>query len=518
MIRKLLLSAAALAIVPGAANAAWYQASSKHFVVYDNEGPDKVKAYTERLERFDQAIRYWHHTPEDTRGPSARVTIYVLSDTDEVAKVFGKGGADVAGFYDPRASGSVAFTPRNTGQNADYGLSAQAVLFHEYTHHFMLTNWTDAAFPAWLTEGFAELHATALIKADGSVQFGAVPVYRQWTVAKVSLLPAAELLQPYPANLDEESHDALYARGWLLTHYLTFDPERRKQLGAYIIAFNAGKSPEEAAKAFGKLSELDGKMNAWATRKSMPFNVIYGSELKIGPIDVRPLTPAESAMMPALIASNRGVDDKTAPAVADLARRLAAPFATDPAAQNELAEAEFDAKHYDAARAAADRALAADPKSVHALMYEGMAQQAVLVRDKITDKDRWAVVRRWYLSANKIDTEAPQPLVLFYNSFLEAKEKPTDNAANGLLYAYQLAPYDPWLRLQAANIFIGRDQEKAARIALYPVAYNIEEPAAALVGQKVLKALDAGDKAAALKALVLPYDVKTDKKDDKKKS
>ena len=125
MIRKLLLSAAALAIVPGAADAAWYQASSKHFVVYDDDSPGRVKAYTERLERFDQAIRYWHHTPEDTRGPSARVTIYVVSDIDAIQKIYGKGGENVAGFYDPRASGSVAFTPRNTGEGAAFDEGAQ---------------------------------------------------------------------------------------------------------------------------------------------------------------------------------------------------------------------------------------------------------------------------------------------------------------------------------------------------------------------------------------------------------
>jgi hypothetical protein len=388
VIRKLLLSTAALAaMLPAAASAAWYQASSKHFVVYADDTAEHVKDYTERLERFDQAIRYWHSTPEDKRGPSARVTVFVLSDIGAVQNIYGK-GADVAGFYDPRASGSVAFTPRNAGSGADYGLSAQAILFHEYTHHFMLTNWTDAAFPAWFTEGFAELHATAIIKSDGSVQFGAVPRYRQWTVASANLLPATQLLEPYPGELDNDSRDALYSRGWLLMHYLTFDAARRKQLAEYIIAINAGKSAQEAGKAFGKLGELDGKMNAWGARKDLPYNLINGSELHTGTIAVRPLGTGEAAVMPALMASERGVTDKTAPAVAALAEKLAAPFPNDPTAQNELAEAEYDAKNYAAAEAAADRALAADPKSVHALMYKGMIQQAMLVRDKVTDKDR----------------------------------------------------------------------------------------------------------------------------------
>ena len=515
MLRKILLAAAAMAAAaPGIADATWYQASSKHFVVYADDSTDHIKAYTERLERFDQAIRYWHHTPESGLGPSSRVTVYVMSDLADIQKIFGNSIANVGGFYDARATGSVAFTPRSTGD--DYGFSAQAVLFHEYTHHFMRTTWSDAAFPAWFTEGFAELHATALIKSDGSVQFGAVPVYRQWTVARSNLMPASELLERYPAKLDDESRDALYARGWLLMHYLTFDTERRKQLAAYIVAINSGKSAEEAGKAFGKIGELDGKMDAWGSRKNLPFNLINGSELHTGTITVRALGPAEAAIMPALMASTRGVDEKLAPRVAELARRLAAPFPNDAAAQNELAEAEYDAKNYSASEAAADRAIAADPKSIHALMYKGMAQQAGLVRDKVTDRDRWAAARRWYLAANKADPDNPEPMVLFYDSFLEQKEKPTDNAADGLLYAYSIAPYDPSLRLEAASILIVRGQEQAARIALGPVAYYVDggpaEPA-----QNALKALDAGDKAAALKALD-PANQKEKKKDDGKKS
>lgn len=515
MFRKL-LSTVALTVLAlsSPAEASWRQASSKHFVVYADDSADRIKAYTERLERFDQAIRYWHNTPEDKRGPSARVTIFVVSDIDAIQKIFGKGNTGVAGFYDPRATGSVAFTPRNTGEGSSYGFTAQAILFHEYTHHFMLTNWSDAAFPPWFTEGFAELHATAIIRGDGSVQFGAVPVYRQWTVARSILLPAAQLLEPYPGKLDDESRDALYARGWLLMHYLTFDAARRKQLAAYIVAINSGKSAREAGSAFGKLETLDAKMNAWGSRKDLPYNVINGSELHTGTITVRDLGPGEAAVMPALIASQRGVDEKNAATVAALAERLAAPFPNDPAAQNELAEAEFDAKNYAASEAAADRALAADPKSVHALLYKGMAQQAVLVRDKVTDQDRWTNARRWFLNANKVDTENPEPLIQFYDSFVAQRVKPTTNAANGLLYAYALAPYDPALRLQAAGILIDRGQEKAARIALYPVAYNIEERGPAEIAQNVLKALDGGDKAAALKALE-PTD---EKANDKKKS
>lgn len=501
MIRNLLLSATALtAMLPGVASASWYQASSKHFVVYANDKPENVKAYTQKLERFDRAIRLWHKAPEVPRGPAARVTIFVLDDISAINKLAGNDG--VAGFYSPRASGSVAFTPRDTGQGSAYGFTSQAVLFHEYTHHWMLTTWADSAFPAWFTEGFAELHATAIIKPDGSVIFGANPTYRQWTVGRVNLLPVDELLQPNPGKLKDEARDALYARGWLLMDYLTFDDARRKELGDYVGAINAGKPIEEATKVFGNINGLDGKMNAWGRQTRLPSAQVKVEDSDLGAITLRALTDGEAAVMPALITSKRGVDEKVAPTIAALARKLAAPFPNDAGAQNELAEAEYDAKNFAAAEAAADRALAADPKSIHAMLYKGMAQQAVLVRDKIDDPARWQAARKWYLAANKIDTEDPEPLIQFFDSYGEAKQPATKNAQNGLLYAYALAPYDASVRIRTAQVLISLDKEKLARIALGPVAYNFEAAGSAEVAQKALKALDAGDKAGAIKALV----------------
>jgi len=119
MFRKVLLAATALvATLPGAANAAWYKASSEHFIVYDNDSPEKVKAFTEKLERFEKAMSVWHVAPQLKRGPASRVTIFVVDSVGEIQKLSAPG---VAGFYNPQASGSVAFTPRtdNGGDEGD---------------------------------------------------------------------------------------------------------------------------------------------------------------------------------------------------------------------------------------------------------------------------------------------------------------------------------------------------------------------------------------------------------------
>jgi len=492
MFRKLLL--AALCCVPSIAHAEWQEAISRHFIVYSDDTPEHVRAFTIRLERFDQAIRFWHMAPQDKYGPSARVTVYVLDDTDDIAKLAGADG--IAGFYVPIAGRSVAFTPRNSSD-----ISRRAILFHEYTHHWMLTNWADAAFPPWFVEGFAEMHATAMIRPDGSVVFGAPPLYRQWTVGNMSLLPSERLLRSDPGKLDGATRDALYSRGWLLTHYLTFDDERRGQLAAYIGAINAGKSAEEASKILGDAARLDYKLTSYAQRPLFPSALIPADKLTIGEIAIRQLTPAQAAMMPASILSNRGVSPEAAPKVAALARKLAAPYPNDPWAQNELAEAEYDAKNYAAAEAAADRALAADPKSIHALLYKGMAQEAAAVAAKESDPAKWQAIRRWFLAANKVDTEAPQPLAAYYDSFDAAGQKPTANAQAALLYAYALAPYDTTLRMRAALVYLQQDKVHEARVALAPVAYNVEGRSTSDAARKVLTAIEGGNAAAGIAAI-----------------
>lgn len=473
------------------AQADWYRATSNHFIVYSDDSLEDVRDYTMRLEQFDQAIRAWHVAPQDKRGASARVTVFVVDKTNDVAKLAGHDG--VAGFYRPVAGQSVAFTPRNGSGD----LGARAILFHEYTHHWMLTNWTDAALPPWFVEGFAELHATALFRGN-QIIFGAVPAYRKYTIGQMNALPMSRLLRFDPGTLSNVERDALYSHGWALTHYLTFDADGRKRLAAYIGALNGGKAEDQAA-LIGNGANMDLRIDQYVRRPRLPSSAIDLDTLSIGSIEVTKLTPAESTTMPAMIASSAGVSKKNAGDVAALARRLAASYPDDAFAQNELAEAEFDACEtdtaaqaacYSRAAAAADRALAADPRSVHALDYRGMADTAVLVKDKIKDPARWAAARQWYLRANKVATEMPQPLIAYYDSFGQANEKPTANAQAALLYAYALAPYDGDVRLKATRVYLAQGKLAEARTAITPVAYNIEERAKATYAKKVLTALN----------------------------
>lgn len=496
---KIAAAAAALAAASPAA-AGWRQASTDHFVIYSEDSEKDLREFATRLERFDQAMRRIRGVPDPQLAPSNRLTVFVVRDMNAVRKIFGKGSENLAGFYIGRATGSYAFTPSSTGRRGGEDSQAQVILLHEYAHHFMAQNF-HGAFPAWLIEGYAEFNSTATFGKDGSVGIGLPAQHRAVGLLMGPELKIETLLTAAVGELSAEETDVLYGRGWLLTHYLTFDPAREGQLSAYLSAINKGTSSLDAARAaFGDLAVLDKDLRSYLRQKKMNFLKLGGDKISIGPIAVRELSAAEAAVMDVRIRSKRGVDEAGAEALLPLTRKAAAPYPNDVLAQTTLAEAEYDAGNYAEAEAAADRALAADPKAVEALIYKGRAQMALAEEKGEHDPEVWKGIRKWFLAANKVEPEDPEPLILFYDSFLSAGDRPTANASAGLQWALQLAPQDEGLRWKVAQQLLREDKPKEARAALAPVAFSPHGGAQAETAATILAALDKGGAKAALEA------------------
>lgn len=504
MVRKALAFLATAALFPaGVAQASWYEGSSKHFLVYADDSPEHVKAMTEGLERFDKAVRVALKLREPEVSPHARVTVYVLPSVDAVQKMAGRSG--VAGYYQNQlSSGPVAFVPAEDNNGSVTALTPRMILQHEYAHHVMFSSWGDVVFPPWFSEGFAELFATARIRPDGSVVIGAIPAYRTYGIDQMNVVPIERLMKGGPNYKNGLEAQVFYGRAWLLTHYMIFDPERAKQLSAYIEAVNNGKSPDAAASALGVSSGTDIKLNNYGKQKTLPSALLDASKLPIPPVTTRQLTAGEAAIMSAQMRSQNGVDAKRAQEVVADARAVAASYPNDAGVQNELAEAEYDAGNYEASQAAADRVLAIDPNSMHGMVYKGMSMLAIAKKANNTDPAVWQAARRWYLKANRTDPLYSQPIQLLYESYETAKEQPSEGVKKGLVYAYQLAPHSLTLRFEAAHVLLEQNNAKAARVALEPIAFSERGGKIAEVAQKSIDLIDKGDLPGALAALKLP--------------
>lgn len=470
MLKRLLL-AATLLLSPAAASAKWHEASSAHFVVYSDENPEKLRAFAEKLERFDTAFRVWRGLPDPVVGDANRLRVFVVPSVGAVQKLAGRGSNDVAGFYVGQASGSLAFVPRRAGSDT-YDLSAEAVFFHEYAHHLMLATYTGA-FPGWFVEGFAEFHANVKFESDGGVGFGLPPLYRAYGIFNTGGLSLPKMLSGDYERLPPEQVETLYSRGWALTHLLSFEPARKGQLSTYIRLINEGRPAGEASEtAFGDLRALEKELNRYVAQRMLKYQPIPGTMLKVPPVAVRALGAGEAAFMPVRMRSVRGVDSKIAAALVPLGRKAAARFPNDSVVQGWLAEVEHDAGNLDAAEAAADRALAADAKSGQAMMYKGRIRMARLLLAKSKDAAAWRDARRWFVQASRVDGDDAEPKVLFHASFAAADVPPTKNAVEALTYAQQLVPQDAGLRMQVVRQLIVDKKASDARKMLAPIAYN----------------------------------------------
>jgi hypothetical protein len=467
LIRRLLATLLLFGAFP--ATAAWHEAKSKHFIIYADSSPADLKAYAERLERFDQAVRRVRAMSDPALTDAQRLRIFALKDEAAVGRLVGS--SSISGLYLTTAAGSFAFVPREAGYDARRAESSpETVFFHEYAHHLQLGG-TAAALPAWMTEGFAEFFSTAEIMSDGSVRIGRPPKDREWWVQRYDGFTITEMLAGSMRNASAREVASLYGRGWLLTHMLTFSTERRGQMKRYVDALQNGTDPLKAAKdAFGDdLRSLNGDLDRYLRQRQLNTLVVNGSSLSIGPIAIRPLRPGEAAAMDIIMELRPGVDRKEAARLAARARKLAAAHPNDDVAQTTLSEAEFEAGNYAAAAEAGARAAALNPASTSAAIATGKAKLE-LARQAPASAN-WNEIRSWFLRANKMDPENAEPLMLYYQSFVAAGAKPTANATKGLLYAVVLAPRDENLRIEAVRQLVVEDQLKEARTMFGPIAF-----------------------------------------------
>jgi hypothetical protein len=500
--RKLLLAGLALTLSVTAqpAAAAWHKASTKHFIIYADQKPDRLRDFAAKLERFDQAVRFARRMEDPPIGDGNRLTVYVVRNIQTVQKL--AHSRDIGGFYVGRAVGPFAVVPKSSGPafDVDYD-EGQIIFFHEYAHHLMLQE-LDSPLPEWLIEGFAEFMSTASFDKDGSVWLGKAANHRAASLFYGDQLPIETLLAGNYGDLRPELRESVYSKGWLLTHYLNFDIKRRPQLGAYLRAIAEGKSGLEAARiAFGDLNKLENDLAAYVRQRKLSALRLAPRDLKPPAVEVTPLSPGASAVLALRIDSKMGVDDKTAEPLAVKVRKVQAQYPGDAFVEVTLAEAEIDAAHFAASEAAAGRALQRDPSNTEAMIFKARAILEGAVASKRTDPKLFAEGRDWLLKANKTDSEDPEPLMEYYKSYLLEGRVPTQNAVEALHYASKLAPQDMELRISSAMQYLLDKKLKEARVTLAPIAYNPHATDTAAVARKIMVRIDAGDVDGALKVV-----------------
>ncbi len=473
------------------ASAKWHKAESERFIVFSDSRAEDLQEFAEMLERYHVAMELESGRQVPVPSPSNRLTVYTVGSRENLREIYGNRRSSVAGFYIPRANGSVTFVPnirfgtRDAGRgrtgtrfsrgNGSGGIDSDRsfqILLHEYSHHFLIGS-ARHAMPVWLSEGAAEYFSSARFNEDGSIDIGLPNNERAYEISQAAPVSVRELLdyELYRQNRGNR-YDAFYGRSWLLFHYLRFNSNRSGQLLRYWQAVASGTDSLEAAtQIFGDLDQLESELRDYSRQRSMSGMRFSGGDITIGAISVSALSDGHAAMMDVIMRSDRGVSDEDAIKIVEDARAVAARYSGDANVLAALAEAEYDAGNDDGAIAAAIRAVAADPSVTNAYVQHGYA----LFRkaEDAEDKDAaFAAAMAPFEALNAIEADHTQPLIYFYRSFVLRGVAPPDGAKFALERATQLAPFDQGLAVEVAAMKAAEGDAFIARYLLAPVAAN----------------------------------------------
>lgn len=480
----IIIFVALVALTASPARAEWRRAVSTHFIVYSEAQPGELHAATERLERFDGLLR--RLSPVPPRENPVRLTVYMPRTIDGVQSLLGWHGA--AGYYRGDVEGPFMVSPR-TGANRSF--DADTILFHEYTHHFMLQNFSTA-YPAWFVEGYAELLSTTSFERDGAITVGAFAGHRARELA-LPPTPLRTLMFQTHNRMPQIERLAYYANAWFLTHYLVLADARRGQLGRYIAAIGQGRAPEQAVEqAFGSLDALQRDFLQYRRAGRIPtIQIRFREAPPVGPIAVEALTPGEENLLWRQARYRQGVRPNDVAGFVRDVRARAAETPNDPGALQLLADAEMLAKDYDAATRAVDALIALRPEAPRALLRKGLIELARLEDAHSEDAARWVAARDWLRRANRAEPDDPLILVEYYRSFERQGQRPPSNALAGLARAYELAPQDLGLRARYADALIQGRRYREAAAVLAPVAYSAHANRGSEAAARLIEAIRA---------------------------
>jgi hypothetical protein len=452
------------AIVPGSAHAAWLQAKSKHFIIYSEGSEGKLRDFAQKLEKFDFLLRHIARIDDTVAGSPVRV--YLLNSDLQIMQL--ARNRNVRGFYNTSDRFAYAVLPRD-GKADEFDLGAQEILFHEYSHHFMLHHF-PAAYPAWYIEGFAEFFSAIKFPKDGAIEFGNIPMYRAPGLVYASPYPLKLLLARTTGKLGAMEGDRYYGTAWLLTHYFQYRPDRRAEISRYLMDIAKGVPDMKLDSYFaGGIDGLEKDLRAYM-RKPLAASRLAPQSRTIAEITISPVDPAQGALIDDELRLMRKAKPEELTDILSSVRQTAAKYPGSAYALAVLAEAEAAAEQKDAALADADRAIAIDPALSRA--YSTRARLLLNTANESGKGEDWGAARTAIVKANRADTEDPVPLHLYYRYNVLKGGPVPEVAIDGLYKAFQLLPQHDDYRVALSHALAGQGKYAAASRLLNPLAYS----------------------------------------------
>jgi hypothetical protein len=445
-------------MLPSAAQARWLRAESAHFIVYGPGSKGEIREYAEKLEDFENLLRNYHRLEAET-GVQRKLTVYMVNSLPQLRRFTPAATSTSGGFYSVGKADVIAVV--RTDLNAD-----DFVIFHEYTHHFMYQHF-PYGYPAWMVEGYAEYFGSTQIR-DRQIDVGLPSAFRGNALLTGVPLKMSDLLTKRPSDLKTTERLMFYAQSWRLIHYMLSDPERKKQIGAYLRAVRGGADPAEAmAKATGfDLQTLGRKLNNY---DQIPYTQLKRKPPADADVTIVELPASADDLLILSARPQEDVPEADRPAFLETVRKAAVKYPDDRLAQLTLARTEIAFGKRDAGEAILRRLLTLDPDDADALREMGLSRIAAGDADADQRERLYKEARPYLVKAYKKDPTSYQTLYAYARSRLVDADYPSANTLTTLLEARALAPQVPEITFSTAEALIRRDRGDEARIILTPM-------------------------------------------------
>ncbi len=226
----------------------WVQVRSKNFEITSNAKVEKIEAIAIQLEEFRYFVSTFFGVQQIDGLPPVRFLVLKDRDSYELLGLNDR----IAGIFLASAKGFVSIA-----NGDDFSISqhkatfGRATIMHEMVHYFNHNQVSDIRYPFWYEEGVAEYLST-MTHADGKIVFGNMDALANRFRAllrrtgKCCQSVNVEGLFKYKKGQKGKREKSLYARSFIVVHYLNTSPAMRAKLRYYLALVNAGEKVDQA--------------------------------------------------------------------------------------------------------------------------------------------------------------------------------------------------------------------------------------------------------------------------------
>ncbi len=463
--------------VAAPARAEWRRAESPNFIVYGESSEARLRERILLLEEFHRLLL--SVTSVDSAPTPNKFTVFIVSGNGDLRRV-GDVSSNVAGFYIANPYGIAAFV------DAASEINAQEVLFHEYVHHFML-RYAPGAYPPWYAEGFAEYFMTTQFRSN-EVHVGLGSSSRAWSVLDGQWIPMEQVLFGARERRGSEYWQRFYSQAWMIVHYFNSSSALKAKLRGFLAAVRQGVDPRQAfeRETGFTMTTLTQALRAYFGDGRIPYVRFTRPSVTPPAVTVTQLPRSANDLLLYQAALGIGSQSAARNGLLERVRTAAARHGEDAYARRVLAQAEVMFGDGAAGARLIEALLISSPNDAELLYLMGLRH----LNEAEKGEDPEANARqaaRWFTRAHRANGNHYQTLYRYAQSLRGREGYDSDNTANILALAYQLAPQVTEISMNTAAVLIGRRDYDLAERILQPLASNPHNDELAQAAQELLE-------------------------------